>query len=693
MPIIYPMLGRLHYFYLKVVQSYSEIVFLQNKVVGFILLGLSFLNPFAGIGGLIAVLSAYSFAALLGFRKRFTSAGFHIYNPLLVGLAIGSRFSVTPTSLPLLVIGGVVSFIITLSLARFLTTCLDCPVLSLPFSATTLLIYMGMSQLGVLGLTSPHGYIALDLIPLPYWLTGYLHALGNLFFLPTIMVGALIAILLIASSRILFALSFFGYILGSFLQGFYSGLPTSGFNDPNGFNYALSAMALGGVFVVPGLRSILIATIGVCMTTLVLKATNVFLAPYGIPVFTLPFAIVTLAFISTMSAVRFSERPQIVKATPEETRDHFKTVTARFSPDLAIAFPFNENWTVWQGFDGKWTHQGLWKYAVDFVITDLNGRTYSADGTRLDHYYCYQKPVLSPVRGQVIRVVDFLPDNPIGTVDTQNNWGNFVLIRHDSGQIVKLCHFTYQGIGVSEGTHVEVGTYLGLCGNSGYSPQPHVHLHVQMTPESTSPTIPFCFSAYIHRDRFFTYARPNEGEVVHSFQTLPFYDQLTTFILDDELDFDVYMHGQKVDRTKMRVAMAEDGTFYFSTKSSKLYFGKSSGTFYCYHLDGFDPYLRMLYMALPKLPLSWEPCLKWSDVLPNSVALTPIQRRCWEFMALLWPGKTSADYYFVSETEIEGVIHGRFLNKTQRTYVQLDPHLRLKCVRCDFGELRRATTT
>ena len=42
-------------------------------------------------------------------------------------------------------------------------------------------------------------------------------------------------------------------------------------------------------------------------------------------------------------------------------------------------------------------------------------------------------PVLSPAHGQVVRVCDHLADNPPGEVDTKNNWGNFVLVRLDSG--------------------------------------------------------------------------------------------------------------------------------------------------------------------------------------------------------------------------------------------------------------------
>jgi hypothetical protein len=107
----------------------------------------------------------------------------------------------------------------------------------------------------------------------------------------------------------------------------------------------------------------------------------------------------------------------------------------------AIALPFAGRWSVWQGFDGVWTHQGLWRYAYDFVIQNEQGQTYGGSGTQLADYYAFQKPILSPIRGWVVRVVNDLPDCAIGTVDSDHNWGNYVVLYDQRDFYIEISHF------------------------------------------------------------------------------------------------------------------------------------------------------------------------------------------------------------------------------------------------------------
>ena len=43
---------------------------------------------------MIAVLSAYGLAWLIGMEKEFRESAFYVYNPLLVGLSLGYRFGI-----------------------------------------------------------------------------------------------------------------------------------------------------------------------------------------------------------------------------------------------------------------------------------------------------------------------------------------------------------------------------------------------------------------------------------------------------------------------------------------------------------------------------------------------------------------------------------------------------------------------
>lgn len=61
--------------------------------------------------------------------------------------------------------------------------------------------------------------------------------------------------------------------------------------------------------------------------------------------------------------------------------------------------------------------------------------------------------------------------------------GNHVVIRRSDGQFVFLAHMQKGSVSLKVGETVRRGQRVGLCGNSGNSDFPHVHLHVQDTPE------------------------------------------------------------------------------------------------------------------------------------------------------------------------------------------------------------------
>ncbi len=68
------------------------------------------------------------------------------------------------------------------------------------------------------------------------------------------------------------------------------------FGDINNFNFILIAIVIGGVFLVPSPRSYILALTAVLSSTLLLDSVEVFWANYGVPVFTLPFNLVSLSW-------------------------------------------------------------------------------------------------------------------------------------------------------------------------------------------------------------------------------------------------------------------------------------------------------------------------------------------------------------------------------------------------------------
>jgi len=147
--------------------------------------------------------------------------------------------------------------------------------------------------------------------------------------------------------------------------------------------------------------------------------------------------------------------------------------------------PFDGRWFVMAGGDTRnvnhhMVERSQW-FGIDFMKTGgvTNRSIVKSDGKTLDDYYSWGQPVLAPVAGVVRKVHDGDPDNPIGTRDKRNAFGNYVVIEAGPREFVYLAHFQKGTVVVKEGEKVQAGQLLGNCGNSGNTDGPHIHMHVQ----------------------------------------------------------------------------------------------------------------------------------------------------------------------------------------------------------------------
>lgn len=676
-----------------VFRSYAEVFFLQGGFVGFLLFGITMLNVRLGIAGIVAVLAAYAFARVIGMGKVFLESGFYTCNPLLVGLSVGHLFELDALGLFFCVGAGVLTLLVTVALANVFTTFLKLPLLSLPFVVVSSLVYMASlrySNLLVAARQQPT-WLADDL-GLPLAAAGFFKAFGSLLFTPSVIVGAGLAALILSRSRILFLLAALGYLVGTTVRHWMLGSSAKAYTDPLNFNFLLIAMAVGGVFLIPSVRSYFLAAIAVALSPIVLDAISGFWSYYGISAFTLPFAVVTLGVIYVLGLVGSPLIANRIGLTPEETLDTHLANRLRYpGSERTLLPPFAGAWTVWQAFDGAWTHKGAWRYAYDFVLTDSDGKTHVDSGTKLEDYYCFNKPVLSPVRGRIVAAVDDLPDSPINDPDKVNNWGNLLVIAEPRGWHVELSHFAAKSLRVKVGDWVERGTVLGLCGNSGYSPQPHIHVQVQLTETPGAATVPFSFASYSEDGIAHANDVPKVGGKVEALYANKRLDSVTNFVLDEEYRYAVSHRGQTQPDLVLKVRMALDGTFYFDSGEGVLYFGRFEGTYYAYRCDGYDPRLRALFLALPRMPLSCRDGLTWKDHVPVSLvahgmrgAFVGVASSVWHRLA-----RVRVTSRFVGEHRVETTVESRALGVKQSGSVTFDRNKAFVTISYDGWELTR----
>lgn len=157
-----------------------------------------------------------------------------------------------------------------------------------------------------------------------------------------------------------------------------------------------------------------------------------------------------------------------------------------YQQEIPYRLPMRGTWSVWQGGITEETSRA-WqlpsqRYSYTFYKKDEAGKTFSGDGTQLDDYYAWTQPVLAAADGTVIRMINDIRDYPVpGETDWQSgdSRGGYLMIRHGDKEYSVFAHLKRGSITVKKGDTVRQGQPIGLCGNSGFSTQPHFHFHVQ----------------------------------------------------------------------------------------------------------------------------------------------------------------------------------------------------------------------
>ena len=166
------------------------------------------------------------------------------------------------------------------------------PTLTAPFVATTLIFLAVNNQL-----TLFHPATDSSVTSFPFLWEGVIQGVSQVFFQGNTISGILMLLgLLINSKR-----AFIWAIIGS-ITGLLTGLILGASHDLlgtgiYGFNGALTAIALGSVFLSTHWKNHLITMAATIMTTLTFVGISTLFLPLGLPVMTLPFVLITWIFL------------------------------------------------------------------------------------------------------------------------------------------------------------------------------------------------------------------------------------------------------------------------------------------------------------------------------------------------------------------------------------------------------------
>lgn len=639
--------------------SYSQVFFSDNRWFALLLGVASFVDPYTGISGLICVSFAIILARLLGFNPLLIRNGTYTFNVLLVGLALGFYFTFNP------------AFFVMLFLASFLTLMLSAwmassfaakrvPFLSLPFVFGTWIMLLSartfqtiklseraagaLYNWGNIGGASLISIYHKTYAFIPHLAVIYFKSMGAIFFQYNIISGLLITIGILACSRIAFSLSVIGFICGYifcyFIQVNMSELEYSYI----GFNFILTAIAIGGFFFVPSSRSYLLAIISAPLIVLVISGLSIISESYLLPLYSLPFSFVVILVIYVMQNRYTITKLHLVayqKYSPEKNLYAFRNSMERFKNNtyVHIHLPCFGEWFVSQAHNGKITHNDDFRYAWDFVITDENQKTYRLPGADVKDFYCYEKPVLAPAPGQVIAIEDGVNDNAIGDVNVEKNWGNTIIIKHADFLYSKLSHIKKDSFKVKQWDYVKKGDVLALCGNSGRSPEPHIHFQLQSTAYLNAGTVNYPICYYLTKEDekyvFHSFQNPNEGETVLKAMPAPLLSQAFHFVPGMKMNFEVKRGNEtRVENWEVFADSANETYIYCKTTHSIAFFTNNETLHYFISFKGDkNSLLHYFYLGANKVLLGYYRGVEIKDALPVSAFYGGLSKFVQDFIA------------------------------------------------------------
>jgi urea transporter len=615
-----------------VVRGYASILFSRSRLVGLLLLVATATVPRVFAFGLAAVVLANLVAGALRLDPRALGEGQFGYNALLIGLGVGATFDGLSPALGVLVLAVIATVLLTAAFRASLGAS-GLPALSLPFLAIWYLL-LGASALTHL----PYAPYAIDpwhdqtLLPEPIALA--IRSLGALFFLPRLDAGALVLLAVLVHSRIAAILAAIAFGAVFLLDGYVLSVPSGSLIHVLGYNAMLVAVALGGVWFVPSPSALGLALLGVLLSVMVTIGSAPPLARMGVPAMILPFNVTAILMLYAMRQRTRDGAPKAVFSSaesPESIVEEDRSRAARFFARYPVRFrlPFRGAWICTQGNDGAHTHQGEWRHGLDFEVRGRDGALFSGSGADVRDFHAYGLPVVAAADGVVAKVIDGVPDNAIGRMDLQHNWGNVVVLWHATGLYSVVAHLKSGSLKVREGDSVRAGQQLATCGSSGRSPQPHLHFQLQATAVLGAPTLPVHFHHVVREDgEAREVARelcPADGDVVRAIDPDPGLAELIAIPPGTEWTFE--HDGGRRERLRADVGLLGDLHLRATperpsivdalARPAALAFEAGDAMHVALDAGGLRrSVIHLLFAALPRMPFD-AAAPAWSDELPR----------------------------------------------------------------------------
>lgn len=623
-------------------RPYGQIVLSRDLRTGLLVLAAIATFPMLALATLLAVAVSALVAIAFGLGLASVREGTPTCTAVLTALALGIFAPGGGHPLVLVAIGAVLATLLTASFEAVFAS-VTLPSHSFPFIAAAWAVHLAARSLpadtGTLVLAGSSEWLPPVLLA-PSWLD----VPASLLFLHGALAGGLVLAAIALHSRIALLLALIGGLVAIFMRAVLRvDADWSAIDLVASFNAVLTAMAIGGVWFVPQPSSMGLAAGGSALAVVLSYALAPVASIAFLPVLSLPFVVTTHLVLMAARRRLEDRRPRsaIPADRPEEALAQHLSRVRRFGDAAWLPFrlPFRGTWLVTQGHDGEHTHQGLWRHGLDFESAGKDGKVYRGDGSSLRDYHCYGLPVVAAGAGTVAKVVDDVEDNPPGQINTEDRWGNAVVVAHGPALYSVYGHLKPGTVSVRQGEVVNAGSEIARCGNSGRSPKPHLHFQIQRTAELGSPTIPADFGDVVSdSDEGLSLANlvvPQEDDQVRPVTRDEPIARAMAFLPGATYEF--VGSGDRKERARVEVDLL--GRRMLKSDRATLFIDPYDTGFVVVDFYG-DPrsLLRFVLVGLARLPFDQARELSWTDRLSGRLLLPAWLRTIADFVAVVAPG-------------------------------------------------------
>ncbi|MCP5558308.1 MAG: urea transporter [Verrucomicrobiaceae bacterium] len=614
-------------------RAYSAIFFSNSERLGWWFIAVTMLVPDMGIAGLGGVILAGALAWWLGFDHDQLRAGHLLFNSMLACNTVawlhhGYAFP-TGMFIGLWFAAAFGALLLSVGMGAFFGNILGLGAHSFPAVAVSYVLYfLTWALMGPFQLATAARSDLVDLTMLPPMLRAICQGFGSMLFMPVALPGALTMIGVAIQSRLTLLAALSGF------AGGFAGMQMLGLSlEPSsvlwcGFNFLLCGVALSIGYYTPSRASLMLGTVAAFLCAPVAIAVATALRYFELPASALPANLVILAMIYALKQRRQPGAllPNLHASSGPELSARLRCLEGVRFPFIAtpaVRLPFEGERIITQGFNGPLTHRGAWRHALDFEARE-NGLAWSGSGESLEDFATFDTPVIAPCDGTIARSTDRVQDNEPGRNNPETNWGNFVLIQSDAGPLVMLAHLRHESILVTIGQRVQRGDLLGKCGNSGRSPIPHLHLHVQTSLVTGAATRPFCLGQYLTQRSgdagwiYHTAGLPAEGQIISTASPDRDLQALHAGWLPGEYRWRITREGQPTKEEAIVMDFDDTGCYRVSSRRHRAGFRAflRDGEFFCTDFDGPGESITcLLALILGRVPCIQQPPegVTWSD--------------------------------------------------------------------------------